>query len=126
MAHYAYINDNNIVTEVIVGKDEDDLPEGITSWEDYFSKKGKGRALRTSYNTLRNVHLQGGSPFRGNYATIGGSYDEELDVFLPIQPYPSWVLNANFYWEPPVAYPEDDGGVMHDWNEELENWAPVE
>ncbi len=126
MAHYAYIDENNIVTEVIVGRDEDDLPPGVTSWEDYFSAKGKGRCLRTSFNTFKNAHTLDGTPFRGNFASVGGTYDETLDVFLPIKPYPSWVMNENFYWEAPVAYPEDDGGVMHDWNEELANWAPIE
>lgn len=126
MAHYAYINEDNIVTEVIVGKDEDDLPDGVSSWEEYFSSKGKGRALRTSYNTFQNSHLDGGTPFRGNFATVGGSYNEELDVFLAPKPYDSWVMNENFYWEPPVSYPEDDGGVMHEWNEEVANWTPVE
>ena len=126
MAHYAYIDENNVVTQVIVGRDENDLPEGVESWEEYFSSKGKGRALRTSYNTLQNKHAFGGTPFRGNFAVIGGTYDEELDAFLPPKPYPSWVLNKNFYWEPPVEYPEDDDGVMHEWNEELANWSPVE
>lgn len=127
MAHYAYIDENNIVTQVIVGRDEEDLPEGVASWEEYFSSKGKGRALRTSYNTIKNTHLQGGTPFRGNFATVGGTYDEALDVFLAPKPYNSWVLNEDCYcWEPPIAYPEDDGGVMHDWNEEVANWTPVE
>ena len=64
MAHYAYINENNIVTKVIVGKDEEDLPEGISSWESYFSQASGLRCLRTSYNTKNNNHLTGGVPFR--------------------------------------------------------------
>lgn len=126
MAHYAYIDENNVVTEVIVGRDENDLPEGVSSWEEYFSSKGKGRALRTSYNTIHNQHTLDGIPYRGNFAIVGGTYDEELDAFIPPKPYNSWILNENFYWEPPVKYPEDDGGVMHEWNEEVANWSPVQ
>lgn len=72
MAHYAYLNDNNIVYDVIVGPDEGTEPEGINSWEEYFTAKGKGRCLRTSYN----------GNIRGRYAGIGFIYDEENDVFV--------------------------------------------
>lgn len=126
MAHYAYINDENVVTSVIVGPDENSLADGISSWEDYFSSKGKGRALRTSYNTLGNAHLSGGVPFRGNYAVAGGTYDENLDVFISPKPYKAWELNQEtFLWEPPIPYPEDDGGVEHSWDDELDNWIPI-
>jgi len=72
MAHYAYLNDNNVVYEVIVGPNEGTEPEGISSWEDYFTAKGKGRCLRTSYN----------GNIRGKYAGIGDTYDEANDVFV--------------------------------------------
>ena len=75
MAHYAYIDENNLVTAVIVGPDEGSEPEGVTSWEEYFSAKGKGQALRTSYNTHGGVHSEGGEPLRFNYAGIGYTYD---------------------------------------------------
>jgi len=88
MAHYAFIK-NEIVTEVITGKNEDDTtPEGFTNWEDYYLTKRVDQDLckRTSYNTLGNEHLLGGTAFRGNYAGIGFTYDETNDVFIPPQP----------------------------------------
>ena len=66
MAHYAFIDDNNIVTQVIVGRDEDDLAEGVTSWEDYYGARHGQTCLRTSYNTRAGEHSEGGTPFRGN------------------------------------------------------------
>lgn len=124
MAHYAFINSNNIVTQVIVGRDEDDLPEGITDWEVYYGEKVGQRCLRTSYNTVGNQHTEGGTPFRGNYAGIGFTYNEEEDVFVPPQPFPSWTLNeATYSWEAPVAYPED--GELYVWNENKKEWELV-
>ena len=100
MAHYAFLNENNLVTEVIVGRDEDDLAEGVTSWEDYYGAFRGQRCLRTSYNTLAGVHAFDGTPFRGNYAAIGYSYDEALDAFIPQKPGEGeWVLDeATFSW----------------------------
>ena len=124
MAHYAFINSNNIVTQVIVGRDEDDLPEGITDWEVYYGEKVGQRCLRTSYNTVGNQHTEGGTPFRGNYAGIGFTYDEDLDAFIAPQPFPSWTLNeATYSWEAPVAYPED--GELYVWNENKKEWELV-
>jgi hypothetical protein len=106
MAHYAFIDENNIVTQVIVGREEDDLPEGVTSWEDYYGEVQGQRCLRTSYNTLGGQHLADGQPFRGNYAGIGYTYDENLDAFIPPKPpvdeYVSdWVLDEeSFSWVP--------------------------
>lgn len=88
MAHYAFIT-AGIVTEVIVGRDENDLPEGISSWEEYYSTKRGGQTCkRTSYNTYIDSagvsqHGMGGEPFRGCYAGIGDTYDEANDVFIP-------------------------------------------
>lgn len=124
MAHYAFIDDNNIVTQVIVGRDEDDLAEGVTSWEDYYGNIHGQRCLRTSYNTVAGVHNGGGEPYRGNYAGIGYTYDEALDAFLPPQPYPSWTLNESTYsWIAPVEYPTDGG--VYVWNENKKEWEAV-
>ncbi len=74
MAHYAFLNDNNIVTEVIVGKDESDtdtLPEGFDSWEAWYADFRGQTCKRTSYNTVGNSHTLDGTPYRGNYAGIG-------------------------------------------------------
>lgn len=124
MAHYAFIDEDNVVVQVIVGKDENDVVDGIISWEDYYSEVQGQRCLRTSYNTLGGVHLQGGEPFRGNYAGIGDIYDEDLDAFISPQPYPSWVLNEEtFSWVSPIPMPEDGG--MYTWNESTTSWEPV-
>jgi len=86
MAHYALLDDNGIVTGVIVGRDEEDLPQGITSWEDYYGAFHNQTCLRTSYNTHNGEHVNGGTPFRGNYAGIGYTYDESRDAFIPPEP----------------------------------------
>jgi hypothetical protein len=76
MAHYAFLDENNIVTEVIVGRDEDEVVAGITDWEAYYGHQRGQRCVRTSYN----------GNIRGVYAGIGYSYDEVNDVFVaPIQ-----------------------------------------
>jgi hypothetical protein len=107
MAHYAYIDENNLVTSVVVGPEEN----ADTNWEEYFSAKGKGRALRTSYNTSGGVHYdpETGEPsedqskaFRGNYAGIGFTYDEELDAFIPPKPSEDATLDPEtFSWVVP-------------------------
>ena len=124
MAHYAFVDDGGIVTSVIVGRDEDDLPEGITSWEDYYGAFHNQTCLRTSYNTHGNQHPNGTS-FRGNYAGIGYTYDEARDAFIPPQPFPSWTLSeSTFLWEPPIPYPED--GNQYLWDEDTLTWIVLE
>ena len=135
MAHYAFLDENNIVTEVIVGKDETDLAaldDGET-WEDHYAEFRPGQTCkRTSYWTSENTHSEGGTPFRGNYAGIGYSYDETNDIFLPPKPYDSWVLDvANAKWKAPVDYPSDANPDLdtslpvknYDWNEDTEAWV---
>lgn len=123
MAHYAFVDDNNIVTKVITGRDEDDLIEGVTDWEAFYSEESGQRCLRTSYNTLRGEHLTGGTPYRGNYAGIGFEYREDLDAFIPAQPFPSWSLNEGIFdWEAPVPMPEN---VVCYWSEDDLDWVVV-
>jgi hypothetical protein len=122
MGHYAFLNDENKVVEVITGRDEDDLAEGVTSWEDYYGAFRGQRCLRTSYNTVQGVHSSGGEAFRGNFAGLGFEYREDLDAFIPPQPFPSWSLNEEtFSWDPPVPYPTD--GAIYTWNEEAGAWV---
>jgi hypothetical protein len=125
MAHYAFIDENNIVVEVIPGRNEDEVVQGISDWEAYYTTKREGlRAVRTSYNTRAGEHLYGGTPFRGNYAGIGFRYDETLDAFIPPKPYNSWVLNeAKFIYEAPTPYPSD--GLEYYWNEETTSWNQI-
>lgn len=119
MGHYAILDENNIVTTVFVGKDESDHgPDGkVWDWEAYYGAK------RTSYNTVGGKHLNGGTPFRKNYAGIGFQYDAERDAFIPPQPFPSWLLDEETcLWQPPVPMPESG---PHNWNEESQSWEPV-
>lgn len=85
MAHYAVLDENNIVTQVFVGKDEHE--DGV-DWESYYNAK------RTSYNTLGGKHMNGGEPFRKNFAGIGYSYDAVRDAFIPPKPDDNAVLDA--------------------------------
>jgi hypothetical protein len=110
MAHYAFL-DNNIVTEVIVGIDETELIEGLDPETWYGNFKGQ-ICKRTSYN----------SKIRGVYASIGYSYNEEEDIFITIQPYPSWIRNGSF-WEAPITQPSDD--KTYRWDEDTISWVEV-
>ena len=113
MAHYAFLDNNNVVTEVITGRDEDDLVEGIVSWEEHYSSFRNGqRCVRTSYNG--NIRKQ--------FAQIGGVYNEQLDIFINKKPYPSWVLNQTYDWVSPVERPLD---AIYEWNEETISWIKV-
>lgn len=116
MAHYALLNENNIVIDVFVGKNEDEVIDGISDWETYYGAK------RTSYNTIGGTHKLGGTPFRKNYAGIGFTYDVIRDAFIPPKPFESWTLNEDTcLWEPPVQYPNDNNVYM--WDEENKNWV---
>jgi hypothetical protein len=123
MAHYAYINENNIVVEVITGRDENDLVENISDWELFYTSQRAGlKAVQTSYNTHNGVHVNGGSPLRKNFAGIGYFYDEERDAFIPPKRFNSWVLNEeSCTWEPPSSYPVDGG--MYMWDETTLSWV---
>jgi len=128
MAHYAFINSENIVVEVITGKNENDtdtLPEGFASWEEYYETKRDGlTCLRTSYNTDEGVHKNGGTAFRGNFAGIGFEYLQDEDIFIEQKPYESWVLNTSTAsYEPPTSYPDDGNNYI--WNESTTSWDLV-
>ena len=86
MAHYAQLNDENIVISVFTGRDENDTTAGVTDWEAYYAyvlKVPAEQVKRTSYNTRNGEHLNGGTPFRGTYANIGYTYDPAIDEFVP-------------------------------------------
>ena len=123
MAHYALLDENNIVTAVITGKDEGEQRDGVdVNWEEWYKDfHGVADCKRTSYNTNANVHANEGTPFRGNYATEGYTYDPVNDVFLSPSPYPSWVVDTNTWsWKAPVDVPE---GEAKDWDEEAGAWV---
>lgn len=121
MAHYAILNDQNIVDQVIPGKNEGE--DGI-DWEVFYGNCFNKTVKRTSVNTLHGRHIQGGIPFRINFAGVGMRYDPELDGFIYPQPYPSWVFNALIGdYEPPVPAPND--GWLYQWNENNLEWVKV-
>ena len=125
MAHYAFLDENNIVTEVIVGKDEGE--DGV-DWEAHYGAFRNQPCKRTSYNTHAGVHSSGGTPYRKNYAGIGYTYNADIDAFVPPKPYASWLLNeTTAQWEAPVAMPEDAGTgeppKRYSWDEATTSWV---
>lgn len=130
MAHYAFLDNDNNVVSVIAGVDEnllDDLPEGFSSWEEWYGSFKGLTCKRTSYNTIANTHTEGGTPFRGNYAVIGGKYDPVNDIFHHGQPYPSWTLDtSDWVWKPPVQHPniiDNSDTHPYTWDEENQEWV---
>ena len=118
MGHYAFLNMQNIVTEVIVGKDE---TEGNINWEIHYGNLREQVCKRTSYNTYGGIHKNGGTAFRKNFAGIDYTYDENRDAFIPPKPFDSWTLNeTSCLWQAPVAYPTD--GEFYNWNEDNQEW----
>jgi hypothetical protein len=112
MAHYAFLDENNIVTEVIVGRNEDEIVDGISNWEEFYGQLRNQKCVRTSYH----------GNIRKNYAGIGFYYDENLDAFIPPKPFNSWVLNEKIcQWEAPVPYPDETKRFT--WDEDNENWV---
>jgi len=119
MANYAVLDKNNVVIQVITGKDEN---EGPYDWEVFYSAELRLTVKRTSYNTKNGAHLNGGIPFRKNFAGIGYKYDVQLDAFIPPQPFESWTFDEQTcQWVCPVAYPND--GQSHVWNEDQQTWV---
>jgi hypothetical protein len=110
VAHYAFLDSNNIVTEVITGKDETELIDGLSPEEWYGNFRGQV-CKRTSYN--HNIRKQ--------YAGIGFSYDPVKDEFVTPQPFPSWTLDSNNDWQAPTPKPE---GAFY-WNEEMLAWVEL-
>ena len=113
MAHYAFLNENSIVTEVIVGIDETETIEGLAPEEWYGNFRGQA-CKRTSYH----------GNIRKNYAGIGHSYDEARDAFIAPKPFESWILDeATCQWQAPVAYPTD--GKYYRWDEPSTSWIII-
>ena len=128
MAHYALINSDNIVVQVITGVDEniiqtdlDGTQVGGTSeaWEKFYASRPGFADLtckRTSYN----------KSIRANFANVGYKYDPHFDVFISPQPYPSWKLNyTNYQWEAPIAKPEDTEEYFYRWSEINKEWIKI-
>jgi len=113
MAHYAFLDENNIVTEVITGRNEYEVIDGISDWEEYYGNIRNQTCKRTSYN----------GNIRKNFAAVGGSYDPSLDAFIPIKPYQSWILDEEkCQWIAPKANPSGNG-VYYKWSEDDIDWV---
>lgn len=111
MAHYAFLDSNNLVTEVIVGIHETELIEGLSP-EIWYGNLRNQVCKRTSYNN--NIRKQ--------YAGIGYSYDAVADVFIEPQPFASWTLDSNHDWQPPTPKPEGN----YRWDEAQLEWVLIQ
>ncbi len=131
MAHFAKINSNGIVEEVTtvaneVLHDSNGIEQEVNGVNFLTELTGHALWKQTSYNTYGGVHKLGGTPLRKNYASIGWTYDENKDAFIPPKPYNSWVYNENTAdWDPPVERPDEstltDNQCIH-WNESTLEW----
>lgn len=110
MAHWAELDENNVVLRVLIGDNND--PNGDEGYQWLLDNLG-GRWVKTSYNHR----------IRKQYAGMGFTYDPIADVFIAPQPFPSWVLDSNYDWQPPKPKPE---GFGWRWNEQLGEWQHVE
>jgi hypothetical protein len=127
MAHFAKLDENNIVVFVTVGAEHDDGKE-----DELFQRTGDVYK-QTSYNTRGGVYYTPNTnepdpdqskAFRKNYAGLGYTYDATRDAFIPPQPFPSWVLNEqSCLWEAPVPYPTD--GKKYSWDEGTTSWVEI-
>ena len=124
MAHYAFLDNNNVVTEVITGVDEyitqtdldgTDVGGSSEAWETFYGNFRGQTCKRTSYN----------GNYRKNYAGIGYTFDSVRDAFIPPKPYPSWILNEDTcLWDAPLPYPSD--GEEYYWDEDELYWIQRE
>jgi hypothetical protein len=116
MAHFAQLDENNVVTQVIVVNNNELLVDGVESEDKgiaFCQSLFGGNWKQTSYN----------GTIRKNYAGIGYTYDVANDWFYAPQPYPSWILDADAKWQPPVPRPIDS--KIYFWNEETLSWDEV-
>ena len=112
MAHYAYLNNDNIVVMVTVGKDETELIDNLDT-ETYYAQGTPYIVKRTSYN----------GNIRKRFAGVGMTYDPVNDVFIAPQPYASWSLDEDFAWKAPAPYPNDG---LYFWDESTLSWIKFE
>ena len=118
MGHYAKIDENNVVTQVVV-VDNKDMADAFGVEKEHIGAAHLEKILggvwkQTSYNNR----------IRKNYAGIGYTYRADMDAFVPPKPFPSWLLNAQAQWEPPVAMPTD--GKMYSWDEPTTSWVEIQ
>ena len=124
MAHFCKIGKGFIVEKVVVVSNDVAPTEqaGIDFLNNLYGTNDVWK--QTSYNTLKGVHLLGGTPFRKNFAGIGWKYDQTRDAFIPPKPFASWTLNeTTCHWDAPIVYPDD--GQNYNWNETNQTWDLV-
>jgi hypothetical protein len=114
MAHYAKLDENNVVTQVVVIDNKDTADASGVEKEHigaaFCERLFGGTWKQTSYNGNK----------RKNYAGIGYTYRADIDAFVAPKPFASWILNADAQWEAPVAMPTD--GQMYSWDEATTSW----
>jgi hypothetical protein len=122
MAHYAYLDSNNIVVKVLTGVDETVTQNGVggstEAWEQFYENQSWHSGLtckRTSYNATNG--------YRKQYAGVGFTYLPDADVFVTPQPFASWTLDANHDWQPPTPKPDD--GKEYAWFEPNQQWIEL-
>jgi hypothetical protein len=128
MAHFAKLGVGNKIIKVAVVSNDIATTEqaGVDFLNNLYGSRDVWK--QTSYNTKAGVHLNGGTPFRKNYAGVGYTYDQTRDAFIPPTPYPSWTLNeTTCLWEAPVAKPElteeqINNNNYYSWNETNQTW----
>ncbi|NBT97541.1 MAG: hypothetical protein EBT43_06980 [Methylocystaceae bacterium] len=111
MAHYAWLDENNVVVNVTVGVDESELIDGLDT-ETFYSQATGHKIKRTSYN----------SRIRGTYAGVGYTYNQDEDIFVAPKPYPSWIREGSF-WSSPIPKPQ---GLYWSWDEDTLSWIEIE
>jgi len=124
MAHFCKIGKGSKVEKVVVVSNDVATTEqaGIDFLNNLYGTNDVWK--QTSYNTLKGVHLLGGTPFRKNFAGIGWKYDQTRDAFIPPKPFASWTLNeTTCHWDAPIVYPDD--GQNYNWNETNQTWDLV-
>ena len=124
MSHFAQLDENDIVTNIIIAEQEV-IDSGIFGDAKFW--------IKTDFYTRANTHFgennepDGGTPFRGNYASIGQKYDRVNDVFYPTKIFPSWVMNeSNWTWQAPVPKPTPTDTIRYTWNEETLSWDQIQ
>ena len=122
MAHFAEIDENNIVTRVlVVDNDQEDRGQEFLATDLGLG----GTWIKTSYNTIAGVHSNGGTPLRKNYAGIGYTYDSVRDAFYAPKPFASWTLDEETCtWNAPTPMPVEEGKFFT-WNEETISWDEI-
>tara|TARA_S200002703_G_scaffold157850_2_gene166753 strand:+ start:524 stop:949 length:426 start_codon:yes stop_codon:yes gene_type:complete len=137
MAHFAKIDENNFVINVVTLNDSDMLDSennpSETVGQNYLQTHNNWPSnlwIQTSYNTKEGKHLLGGTPFRGNYAVVGGTWDSVNNIFLPEKPYSSWVKNTTeARWQSPIGDPPTltdeqlTAASYYAWDESNQNWV---